>query len=330
MNLKPLILLACLFPMTALPAVGFDFTPLRVRNLSPLLLVQSLATAEPARLVASGSTRAYIDLDLASHAILARPGTEQIHLDGETLVATLGLRHALSERLQLGIDLPWVRHDEGALDDFISDWHNFFGLPDGDRNTLPDDELAIRYQRNGEELLNFERPADGLGDLRLRLAWQVARSGPSATALHLALKLPSGDADRLTGSEGWGVDLALAHDHRFVLERAATAAIWAGLGGSWLGDGEILVDQAVTWAANAWLGAGWSPLDWLAFKLQFDTRTPLYDSDLTELGSAALSVAMGGTLVVAERTYLDLYVGEDLAVNTAPDVTFHLGLSRVF
>lgn len=330
MNLKSFVLFVLLFPLMAPPAAGFDFTPFRVRNLSPLQLVRSLATAEPARLTEPGATRAYLDLDLASHAILGRPGAESIHLDGETLVAVLGLRQALRERLQIGFDLAWIRHDEGALDDFISDWHNFFGLPDGDRNRLPDDNLAIRYQRNGEELLNLERPADGLGDLRLQLAWQIALNETSATALHLALKLPSGDAASLTGNEGWGVDLAVAFDRRVQLERNAAAGIWGGLGGSWLDDGEILADQAVSWAANAWLGAGWSPLDRLAFKLQFDSRTPLYDSDLTELGSAALSVAMGGTLVIAERTFLDLYVGEDLAVNTAPDVTFHLGLSQVF
>jgi len=330
MTMKPFVLLACILQLTTLSAAAFEFAPLRVRNLTPTVLVQSLATAEPARLAVPGTYKAFLDLDLASHAILSSSGGEEILLDGETLVATLGLRHGLGERLQIGFDLPWVRHGRGSLDGFISDWHNFFGLPDGDRDVLPEDALAFRYLRNGEELFNLERPVNALGDLRLLLAYQLSVSEPTATALHLSVKVPTGNAEKMTGSEGWGVSLALAHDRRIRLENGTTAAFWGGLGGGWLEDGDILAAQVENWAANAWLGAGWSPWERLAFKLQLDARTALYDSELNQLGSTAVILAMGGSIALGERTLLDLHVDEDIAVSTAPDVTFQLGLSHLF
>lgn len=330
MSLKQLVLLACIFQLTTLYAAAFDFAPFRVRNLSPTVLVQTQASAEPARLVASGDYKAYIDLDLANHATINSSAGEQIHLDGETLVGTLGLRHGLGERLQIGFDLPWVSHDNGSLDDFISGWHDFFGLPTGDRDKLSDNELAFRYQRDNDELINLDKAVDAIGDLRLHLAWQLTASDPTATALHLSLKVPTGDADKMTGSEAWGGSLSLAHDRRFLLEDGATAAFWGGVGGSWLGDGEVLAAQAESWAANAWLGAGWSPKKWLAFKLQLDTQTALYDSDLAELGDPAVILTIGSTFALGKRTFLDLSVAEDLAVNASPDVIFQLGLSHFF
>lgn len=330
MTFKPLVLLACLLPLASSVALAFEFAPFRARNLTPTSLVQTLSTAEPARLLVSGTSKVYLDLDLASHAIVSNQGAEQLQLDGETLVTTIGLRRGLNKQLQVGFDLSWINHDHGSLDGFISNWHDFFSLPNGDRDILPDDILTYRYLRNGNELLKLDRPVDGLGDLRLQLAWQLAASELSASALHVALKLPTGSASKLTGSEGWGASLAWAHERRIQLDGEKSAAVWGGLGGSWFGDGEVMATRARDLAANAWLGAGWSPMKQLAFKIQLDSQTALYDSELTTLGSPSLLLTMGGTLALGERTLFDLGVGEDLAVKTAPDVTFQFGLSHLF
>jgi len=330
MILKSILLLTCLFQLSSLYAVAFDFAPFRVRNLMPTVLVRTLTTAEPARLLAAGNYKVYLDLDLANNAIIDSDAEAQIHLDGETLLGTFGIRYGLSEQLQIGFDLPWVNHNKGSLDGFIENWHDFFGLPAGDRDELPDNELSYRYQGNGDELFNLDHSVAGIGDLQLQLSWQLATSKTMATALHLSLKMPTGVADKLTGSEGWGLGLSLAHDYKISLDGGATAALWGGVGGKWLENGEVLSAQARNWAANAWLGAGWSPYEWLALKLQLDSQTALYDSELSELGDAALILTVGGTIAFTGTTSLDLGVAEDLAVNSSPDVTFHLGLSHSF
>jgi len=62
-----------------------------------------------------------------------------------------------------------------------------------------------------------------------------------------------------------------------------------------------------------------------------NANTALYnDSDLAELSSTALMLVMGGALQLPAGYQLDIGVSEDIAVATAPDVAFHLGLSKVF
>jgi len=92
----------------------------------------------------------------------------------------------------------------------------------------------------------------------------------------------------------------------------------------------VLSGRAKNWVINGWVGAGWSPLGWLGLKLQLDSHSALYDSHLRELGRPAMMLTMGGTLGLGDVTSLDLGVGEDLAINTSPDMDFLLSLKHKF
>jgi hypothetical protein len=94
--------------------------------------------------------------------------------------------------------------------------------------------------------------------------------------------------------------------------------------------GGVLADLAKEWVANAWLGAGWSPLAWLGLKLQLDSHSTLYRSELRELGDQALILTLGGTLAAGAATILDLAVGEELIVTASPDFSCHLSLNHRF
>jgi len=325
-RLPVLLVSLCLL---AWPALALELVPFQVRNMTPSALVHTPAPAEAARLLPPGTVKASFSLELASHAIESSAGDEQVVFDGETLMATLGLRYAFNEQLQVGLDLPWIRHDKGSLDSFISNWHDFFRLPDGDRDKLPEDQLLFGYQRDETTELQLDQSTDGIGDLRLVCSWQLSREARTATALHVSIKAPTGAADKLTGSDSWGASLTLSADRQIPLTQGQTA-FWGGLGGSWLGKSDVLDSHAEDWAANAWLGAGWSPREWIDFKLQLDAHTALYDSALTELGDPAVILTMGGDLALGPQTSLEIGVGEDIAVGTSPDVTFHLGVTHRF
>jgi hypothetical protein len=92
-------------------------------------------------------------------------------------------------------------------------------------------------------------------------------------------------------------------------------------------DGKVIEEQQRTVVGFGSLGAGWSPLSWIAFKVQLDAHTPLYkDSQLRELNAEAVQLLIGGTLSLSKQTTLDIGVSEDLIVNTSPDVSFHFDL----
>ncbi len=310
-------------------ALGVELGPFPVRNFSPLALVRGLPVADPARLNRPGSYTARLGLDIANNATETEREKESILLDGETYVATLGVRYGIAEGLQLGLDLPWVGQRQGSLDNFIRDWHDFFGLPNGDRDKLSDNELAYIYSSEGDEELRFTDETSGLGDVRLLLAWQWLAGDQRDVSLQAAVKAPTGEAADLTGSGGWDFSLAVSGQRNFILDQGS-AAIWSGLGGSRLGTGGVLTDRAKNWAANAWLGVGWSPLTWFGLKLQIDGHTALYRSELRELGDPALILTMGGTLALGGATTVDIAIGEDLIVTASPDFTCHLSLSHRF
>jgi hypothetical protein len=96
-------------------------------------------------------------------------------------------------------------------------------------------------------------------------------------------------------------------------------------------DGDVLKDQQRNLAAFGSLGFGWSPLQWLALKVQADAHTSFYTgSDLKEVNSGSVQLVSGGTIGFGAKTFLDLGVAEDVLVATAPDVVFHLALRHQF
>ncbi len=66
-------------------------------------------------------------------------------------------------------------------------------------------------------------------------------------------------------------------------------------------------------------------------KIQLDWHSPFYiNSDLKEINNWSAQIAVGGSILLPYNTLLDLAVVEDIIVNTAPDVVFHLGLRKQF
>lgn len=305
-----------------------ELTPFSVRNLSPTALVHGLAIAESSKILAPGEKMGQFSFDLVNNATTNQSLNETIILDGETYIGTLSLRYGLSERMQVGLDLPYIHHSAGFLDSFISDWHDFFGLPNGDRNKLPDDQLSYFYKDEKEEF-NVYREEGGFGDLRANLVYELFAEKNISCAMQFSIKAPTGNAEKLTGSEAWDTSVALMTQYEDSLS-SGSYSVWAGVAGNYLGNGKVLEDRVKHWVANGWLGGGWSPYHWLGLKIQFDSHSSLYDSNLKELGDPALIMTLGGSLALTEKTILDLAFSEDLNVEVSPDIAFHLSLKHTF
>ena len=96
-------------------------------------------------------------------------------------------------------------------------------------------------------------------------------------------------------------------------------------------DGKVLQGQQRNLVGFGCLGFGWSPLRWIAFKIQTNAHTSFYeDSELREVNADSAQLTVGGTLAFSDQTTLDIGVSEDLIVQTAPDVVFHFALRHRF
>ena len=110
-----------------------------------------------------------------------------------------------------------------------------------------------------------------------------------------------------------------------------TLGFFGSFGGMISAKGDILKDQQEPLAAFGTLGLGWGPAPWISFKAQINANTSLYkDSSLAELSKSGVMLVTGGALKFPGDYQLDIGVAEDISVATAPDVAFHLGLSKVF
>ena len=339
MAIRPVVYLvfgvaATLFFAAVAPVLSFDVTPFNIQNQSPVVQIYGLPVFHDADLVPAGKLEAGLTVHVSNSFAVNTDGGEEISLDGETCRFSAGFRDGVTERLEGGVEIPYLIQGGGFLDGFLENYHEFWGLPSGGRDTAPRDRLLYSYRRNGAERLRVDGSSEGIGDLRLTGAYRLFResdeSGTKALALRAELKLPTGDSDPLHGSGSTDLALYLAA-RAGGTTRFGSFALFGTLGAVAMTDGDVLEEQQKNLAAFGSVGAGWGPLSWLALKVQLDAHTPFYgDTGLRELGANAAQLTLGGSLRFSENTLLDLAVSEDIVVRTSPDAVFHISLRHLF
>jgi hypothetical protein len=300
-------------------------------NQSPLVQIYGLTAIGSAVVLDPSQKRFQVVYEIANTLVAENRRDEVIVLDGESARLTLRFGYSPSPGYELGLELPYVSYEGGFLDNFIENWHSAFGLPNGDRDQFPQDQLTYYYRRGSEVLVDLTTPASGPGDVRLTGGYQLARYPDGRnTALRASLKLPTGEADELSGSGA--TDLAVWLVTGCGRNRCAGSLSWqAGGGLLWLGKGEVLPDQQLRLVAFGSAGLEWRVLPSIALKSQFNGHTPFYgDTHVTPLGDSSIQWVLGGTWKLSGRMALDFGVAEDLLVHTAPDVSFLVALRTYF
>ncbi len=304
--------------------------PFATSNQNPLTAIYGLPATAPAQIVPQDRSEVSLRMDLASNCSLSSNKSETILLDSETTRLALTIKHSLGHELEIGMEIPYVFHNGGFLDDFIRNFHETFGMPTGDREAVDDDQVNYYYAKESDTQLDIDSSQDGLGDLRFMGAWQVWRQEQKKAmdlAVRLSLKLPTGDADKLTGSGSTDLALWLSAAKS---NQAHSLALSGSAGILLLSDGDVLEEQQNNSVLFGSVGVGWQAFEHVALKVQLDCHTSFYDeSDLRELGES-VQLVFGGTVDITEDTALDLAMSEDIMVDTSPDVVFHLALRTRF
>jgi hypothetical protein len=327
------VLIAFLLLLTP-SAHGLEIEPFRTANRSPMVQPFGLPAETSSNLAAAGHWHTSLTQDIASIYSTSTAANEQILLDGELYRWTLAARYGVTDHLELGLELPFVMQGGGFLDGFIIDWHKWWGLPQGGRDTALKNRLSYTYTKNGVRQLAMGHASGGIGDISLlggyKLIDQRADNDHDTLTLRTQLKLPTGDSANLLGSGSVDFSLFLTGSMNSYTDWGMLG-VYAAAGGMVSSDGEILKHQRQNMIGFGNAGLGWAPASWINFKVQCDLSTPFYkDSSLPELGKGSALLTFGGTLKLPGSYLLAIGVGEDIAVATAPDVTFHLGLSKQF
>ncbi|MCP3908263.1 MAG: DUF3187 family protein [Oceanicoccus sp.] len=302
--------------------------PYVMTNRSPFVQIYGLPAAQSAKLATAGTSRTGLQLDISNNFTEDNKSSEAIFIDGETHRANIQFRYGLNDAIELGIDLPYLSHDSGSLDSLIEDWHDLFGFPDAGRPEFPRDQLQFTYVRDGQVLSRVASSNDGIGDVSLSMGYQLSQTETRQWALRTAVKLPTGDADDLHGSESTDVSLGLNVSDQGLLQKY-NIILHASAGAMWMGGGEVVEELQEDFVLYGSSTLSWQVTSSVSLKIQLDAHTAFYDSALTELGNDSAQLILGGAVRLGERWVLDLAVSEDIAVDTAPDMVLHIGIKAI-
>ena len=318
-RITPLLLLAC-----CASAVGDDVPadafPLRSHN--PVLQVFGLPAFQTHELVSEGGVDFSIGFDVANDADDADQPPEFLIIDAETQVLNLSLKRRFGDRFELGMDFPYVRHSGGNFDSLIYNFHDFIGLSNSMRDG-PDDQFRLLFERDGVTYLDLLSPESGIGDVQLTGAMRFG-----SFTLRGAVKAPTGDAEKLTGSGAMDVSLGIHGGGTGTLfSRDLSYSGFAGVLA--LGDGDVMPEFQRSVVPYAGAALRWHVTPRLALATQLYAQGSYFDIDLDELGGNTFQLTFGGDYVFPkQKLLLRLAIAEDIAAAAAPDFALHLSIRK--
>lgn len=300
--------------------------PLVTMNQNPMVLPYGLPLPLPARLASDGAGRYGLVVNWSNTATEESSGRWEATIDAETFDLRLRGEYAFGERWSVMAELPWRSIGGGSLDGAIESWHDFWGLPEGDRKNMPQDRYLIEAQVDGQTVLLYDDDASGIADIPLRVGYQLLADEKSAVSAWLSVDLPTGDADDLLGSGATDVVASVA-------AQSQVAEHWQVFGQfdvAWLGDGDIVPQYQESWVVAGLAGVTWNAWRALDLTVQLYANSQVFDIPVTGLSGDAVVLGFGGTWRTEHGWRFDIGMNEDVQVDASPDATFYALLQKSF
>jgi len=246
---------------------------------------------------------------------------ESLLVDGESDVLRLTYENSLFRSWRYRFTVPIIHDSGGFLDSAIDHWHRWFGFNPGNRPFYPRNEIVYSYSGRGH--VDITQPQTGSGDLSGELGWFAVDDAPRTVSFWGGLKAPTGSAAKLTGDGAWdGAVWAHGALRWPKWQLAAELGLAQPFGDEIFAGAAHKTSLFARLAATRALGSAWS------LRAQLDGQTGrVEDSDIRLLGPS-LQLTIGAVRRLGERWRLEFGFAEDAAVNTAPDITFFLGVRR--
>ncbi len=314
--------------LISVPSMAAGLDVFELRNQHPFMHIYGLPPLQQAMLLERDSSNYAVVLSIVNNAEIKDTETESIVLDGESYFADFKYRRRVHERLEIGVDVPLVKHSSGFLDRMIYDWHDFWGISNSKREG-PHNQLDYRYENNGFVRQDISTPSVGVGDVQLSAAVPLVAGGEAGSrhvSVRFNVKLPTGDSGDVHGSGA--VDAALgiyAQDSWQLFGRELACLGFAGLLG--LGDGDLLADQQRTAVPYGGLAATWHATARFGIAAQLQAQGSYFDSDLDELGGSSIQLAVGGVYRWPRQGVAFRFaLVEDVISDATPDFGLYFGV----
>jgi len=312
------VLLGLLFSITHAVASTEPANFIQQRALGPVKLQSGLPEAA-SRLISSSE----LQLSFVRNNVFmgGQSSSDRLVLDGESSQLNLRYRRRLNDCWQVNISGVWLNHSGGLFDRPLDDWHQFFNLPDAQRDTWPANQLDYLYETGGEQRA-ITAETSGLGDAQLQIQRYLGCSRNSTIA-RFGVKLPVGAPSKFNGTGS--VDAFVDVQSRWWQSRRYQRLKWAGSIGL-LGTGkhhEPTKPKPLVGFGSAGINVRLNQSTQLL--TQFDWHTQMFESGLRELAEPSVQLSIGLRYQTRNKGVWEFSFAEDAAVDTVPDIVVRLG-----
>ncbi len=298
--------------------------PLTLRAHSPATILRLSPTPEAPSLAAPGTWRI---VELVSWTNYFDYDPERYIVDAEAVRFATRIAYGASERLELGLELPFSYRSGGVLDSTIERFHRTFGLSNGERETQPRNQYRV-WVKGTDGQPDFElrdgQAGWGAEDLIASARFCLVRecgSRHSLTATML-IKLPGVRPPTLysTGGLDTGVSLSAA----WGIGRSTLYGMAAVMRYGKSSDLPLALNK---WQYSAFTGCEYSLSPLTSLVVQLLGTSPTADG-FGDFGRWSLEAAFGFKRRLWQTWFFEFGVLENLLFfDNSPDVGLHLGLT---
>jgi hypothetical protein len=291
----------------------------QVRDENPLIRGFYLPLPTDGRLTDGADLSA--TLSISNTLNVENRGQESLLVDGESHTLRLSYEDALFQSWRFRFTLPIINDSGGFLDSTIYHWHRWFGFNPGNRPFYPQNQLVYSY--SGRSSVDLTQPHTSLGDISGELGFYPIDDAHQTISVWGGLQAPTGSAAELSGDGAWDGAIWAHGAWRWPQwQLAAELGVAQPCGDEIFAGAAHRTSLFARFAATRALSSAWS------LRAQLDGQTGrVEDSDLRFLGPS-LQLSVGAIRRVGDRWRIEFGFAEDAAVNTAPDITFFLGIRR--
>ncbi len=152
-----------------------------------------------------------------AEAIVAMPAGHGFFIDIETDILELKAHYGLTDRIDVGATLHYLRYSGGILDGIIEGFHDLTDFSQQGRNFVERDQTQVVIGREGQV---FAQAIDGVsdggfGDPFLFGRYTFPSTGRWRFEAELAVKPPLASSEDALSSGSWDVGLQLTADRRW-------------------------------------------------------------------------------------------------------------------
>ncbi|MCX5692819.1 MAG: DUF3187 family protein [Candidatus Omnitrophica bacterium] len=182
--------------------------PIPIRNQMPLYLFYLQMEPDRASVVEQDSfdvNAGYTVSNVTVSCFTPVSSLYNINIDAEVSRMTLDLRYGLSEKLEAGLDVPYLSLSRGYLDEFVEGFEDTVGATTP-RSRARQGSYNLNYSfiYNSQSLIKRTNASDGLGDIVLKAKYQISKEDENGfwpnASFRAAVKLPTGEKRSLLGS----------------------------------------------------------------------------------------------------------------------------------